>query len=842
MDPTQAIAVLVDAVWYAQRYPDVPEAEALRHFAAHGLAEGRDPNAFFDGAWYAREYPQVAESGLPPLLHYMQTGAASLLDPHPRFDAAWYARQHPQARGNPLLYHLTTGAAHGWPTELATDYAAFPARPETAASGHPVHLVITGDDVDASPESGAWLLRVTSRGLDLSVPGYATAHRLPPDRIADLVRVLADAGVERVDIRHVPEHPFDLRGFLHALDVPFDFTLQDYFVICPQRYLLPWPDAQYCGEPGPADCNACIAARPRLGATDILTWRRSHDWLFRAAGRVICPSLDALARLQRHGLAGRVVVLASTGGPWKLAMPKITPRGRLRVAVFGAETHKGAAALASVQETSSRPEIDIQILAAGDHPADRAAALHKARPHVVWLPTQWPDPRSDGLDAAIAAGLPIVAANIGAFPERLAGRRLTWLVDPGAPAQTWLDAFAAVRTALLGDTPKPGRRARSGEIHAVEVRPAAHRPSGLMDLRRPGRVSVVVLPERFGNGTPTPCGSIRLLQPLDHLAAAGAIDLVLADPAEALRYQADLFVTQRYAVDTGTADALAAHCRAHAIRLLYDLDDDLLNIPRDHPEAVILRPRAKLVARMLGHADAVWVSTEALRLALGAAGQKARVVANGLDERIWSAVPSRSPVSRGPLRILYMGTATHDADFAIVAPALARLHTVFGDRVRMEIIGVTTQNDLPAGVHRLVPPQHARASYPGFVDWMLGQTQVAQPWDIGIAPLADNAFNRCKSAIKALDYAALGLSVLASDVPAYRGSAATLVANTEADWFAALARLVRDPRLRLSQARASHESFVQNGTLIAQAPIRQAELLAAAARRVSPSRRGRGQA
>ena len=838
MDPMQAIAVLVDAAWYARRYPDVPEADALRHFAAHGLSEGRDPNPFFDTAWYAREYPQVAESGLPPLLHYLQVGAAALLDPHPRFDAAWYARQHPQARGNPLLYHLTTGIAHGWPTELATDYAAFPARPETAASGHPVRLVLAGPDAEIPTDPGAWLLQVTSRGLDLSVPGYATAHRLPPDRIADLVRVLTDAGVERADIRHVPEHRFDLRGFLRALDVPFDFFLQDYFVICPQRYLLPWPDSQYCGEPGPASCNACIAARPRPGATDILTWRRSHDWLFREAGRVICPSLDALARLQRHGLAGRVVVLASGGGAWKLAMPKIAPRGRLRIAVFGTAPHEGAAALDTVREAAARSGIDILPLAGTDAPADRAAALRKARPHAVWLPTQWPDPRSDGLDTAIAAGLPIVATDIGAFPERLAGRRLTWLVDPRAPVQAWLDAFAAVRTALLGDTPKPGRRARSGEIHAVEVQPAAHRPSGLLDLRRPGRLSVVVVPERFDNATPTPCGYIRLLQPLDHLAAAGAIDLVVADPADALRYRADLLVTQRYAVaDARSADALAAHCRAHAIRLLYDLDDDLLNIPRDHPEAAELRPRAKLVARMLGHADAVWVSTDALRTALGPAGGKARTVPNGLDERLWLAPPPPARIVRGAARILYMGTATHDADLAMIAPALARLHTTFGGRVRIDIIGVTARNDLPDGVHRIVPPLHARASYPGFVDWM--QTQ---RWDIGIAPLAETGFNRCKSAIKALDCAALGLAVLGSDVPAYRASPARPVANTEADWFAALAHLVRDPALRAAEAQAAHARFRQSGTLIAQAPMRQAALLAAAGRKVSPSRRARGPA
>ena len=33
--------------------------------------------------------------------------------------------------------------------------------------------------------------------------------------------------------------------------------------------------------------------------------------------------------------------------------------------------------------------------------------------------------------------------------------------------------------------------------------------------------------------------------------------------------------------------------------LVFDLDDDLLDIPRTHPDARMLRPRAKVVRRML---------------------------------------------------------------------------------------------------------------------------------------------------------------------------------------------------------------------------------------------------
>jgi hypothetical protein len=59
MDAVAAIAVIVDAAWYSLHYGDVTQAEALRHFVAHGLAEGRDPNPFFDGAWYHQEYPET---------------------------------------------------------------------------------------------------------------------------------------------------------------------------------------------------------------------------------------------------------------------------------------------------------------------------------------------------------------------------------------------------------------------------------------------------------------------------------------------------------------------------------------------------------------------------------------------------------------------------------------------------------------------------------------------------------------------------------------------------------------------------------------------------------------
>ena len=112
-----------DAAWYRTRYPDVVAAghDPLRHFIRNGLAEQRDPNPFFDSAWYTEKYPDVSVGGMHPLLHYLQAGAAELRNPHPNFDAVWYAGQHPEAAANPLLYHVKTGRALGFPTEKPID-------------------------------------------------------------------------------------------------------------------------------------------------------------------------------------------------------------------------------------------------------------------------------------------------------------------------------------------------------------------------------------------------------------------------------------------------------------------------------------------------------------------------------------------------------------------------------------------------------------------------------------------------------------------------------------------------------------------------------------------------
>ncbi|MBV9117617.1 MAG: glycosyltransferase, partial [Acetobacteraceae bacterium] len=136
------------------------------------------------------------------------------------------------------------------------------------------------------------LLQPSERGALISapsLPGHGAAA-IPAERTDALIRVLASAGVSRAHVHHVMGLDVDLRRLIRGLGVPFDVTVHDWFLICPQVNLLPHLDGQYCGEPDQSGCNACIASCPSHGAREILHWRAGHAWLLREAERVLCPS------------------------------------------------------------------------------------------------------------------------------------------------------------------------------------------------------------------------------------------------------------------------------------------------------------------------------------------------------------------------------------------------------------------------------------------------------------------------------------------------------------------------------------------------------------------------
>jgi glycosyltransferase involved in cell wall biosynthesis len=82
-------------------------------------------------------------------------------------------------------------------------------------------------------------------------------------------------------------------------------------------------------------------------------------------------------------------------------------------------------------------------------------------------------------------------------------------------------------------------------------------------------------------------------------------------------------------------------------------------------------------------------------------------------------------------------------------------------------------------------------------------------FDIGLAPLADIPFNYSKSHLKALEYAALGIPVIATDLPPYRdlvidGVTGYLVSSPQ-EWDKRLTELINDQAAREEMGAAARK-------------------------------------
>ena len=178
------------------------------------------------------------------------------------------------------------------------------------------------------------------------------------------------------------------------------------------------------------------------------------------------------------------------------------------------------------------------------------------------------------------------------------------------------------------------------------------------------------------------------------------------------------------------------------------------------------------------------------------------MIPNAIDPRIWRdwRHPRPEPFARSVVSMLYMGTSTHGADFALIRPALERLAAERPGRFDLTLVGVTPDAAPATWLYRQSPPAQS-VGYSRFVRWLRAQG----PYDIGLAPLADTAFNRAKSDIKLLDYAALGLLPIVSEGPAYRADpvfGAQAVFAT--DWLGALRAAIDDRADGRARAAAAH--------------------------------------
>jgi len=259
-------------------------------------------------------------------------------------------------------------------------------------------------------------------------------------------------------------------------------------------------------------------------------------------------------------------------------------------------------------------------------------------------------------------------------------------------------------------------------------------------------------------------------------------------------------IIQRTAIPPEMTAALITTLNDQNIPFFYEIDDDLLahfNRLDNHAE---YNRHQESIEALIKTANLVTVSTQELAQRYRDIARSIEIIPNMLSNRLWSAAP-RTRQQDAFIRALYMGTPTHDDDIDMILPALTTIWEQ-SQNFRLTIVGVSKNEHKfknISWIEQINPPSKAKP-YDSFVPWL---REIAMRCDFAVAPLVDTPFNRCKSDLKILEYSALGLPVIASDLPQYRIDApfVTLTDNDQQAWEHVLSDAIRKgPRKQNAEA------------------------------------------
>jgi GT2 family glycosyltransferase/glycosyltransferase involved in cell wall biosynthesis len=301
---------------------------------------------------------------------------------------------------------------------------------------------------------GVYLMRPMLDQPSHAVFRHSSATQLPNlpacalSDTAAMSEVLKDLGITEMHthslVDFAPEAPDLLLALVKGLGISWEVNLHDYKVICPRINLVD-SNGYYCGEPSDVVCNKCLC---EIGSDfrviDIDSWRAMHRRVLHAADKVLVPDQDVADRLKRY--FPETIFEVSPHEDLELGQtsnrpPELDSDENLRVVIIGAiGKMKGFEVLLACARNARQRRLPIEFILMGYSMNDRLLqeagvkitgryleenaqkTLRKLSPHMVWLPSVWPETYSYTLSIALQAGLPVVAFDIGAIARRIRER------------------------------------------------------------------------------------------------------------------------------------------------------------------------------------------------------------------------------------------------------------------------------------------------------------------------------------------------------------------------------------------------------------------------------------
>ena len=294
-----------------------------------------------------------------------------------------------------------------------------------------------------------------------------------------------------------------------------------------------------------------------------------------------------------------------------------------------------------------------------------------------------------------------------------------------------------------------------------------------------------------------PCPYIRLHALFSELSKTkkytffmyGMDSFVMMDIDNILRCKLfDVVVVQRI---LPFLDVLREKCEKYGIKLIYETDDDLLGVEKNSPSYEYVNRVSKSIERFIDASDVITVTTQALASKFDE--NKTVIIPNYYVNSVFDIKDDIK--SEGKLKLGYYGTLTHSKDLFLLKNVILKLKEKYD--FDFEIIGGFNADDkVDDDWFEAVELPRDNMNFEKFMSWLSKTIN----WDIGLVPLEDSQFNQCKSELKFIELAILGLPGVYSDMCVYNTVVSDgvdgFLASSEEEWIEKIENLILNESLR----------------------------------------------
>ena len=303
------------------------------------------------------------------------------------------------------------------------------------------------------------------------------------------------------------------------------------------------------------------------------------------------------------------------------------------------------------------------------------------------------------------------------------------------------------------------------------------------------------------------CTTYRAAMPMLHLYQDLSLHgiHVTADKKPLKHEDFDIYLFNRL-IRPDFYSEVIAHLVERGKKFVWQGDDDLWTIPDWNPVSNLLDHTDLEYTRLyMWNCSALWTSTDNLAKTMPYP-EKVKVLPNLIDPNHFDPEPNYD--SKGPIKILWCGSASHHKDFDDVIEPIIKILEKYGKNVAAIFWGYLPTpfcnfERSPGFPHADLVPKYENLFYGNWFSLReyFYKLRHFKP-DIAIMPLDDCVFNYSKSNLKYLEMSMAGAACVTTDLPPYEcvinGETGIKVKPKDSQgWFDALETLILSKEYRL---------------------------------------------